>query len=89
MSTLTITDSMKDNKVTKVELGQFYKDVSPYGSDGIYLVTNAYGGCRGAYLLTNIKTGLAYALPVRDIDMIFDNDTEDFVLIKNVEIIIS
>jgi hypothetical protein len=81
---------MEDNKVTKVELGQFYKDVNHFGDGNIYLVTNAYvSTIESAYLLINIKTGCAYALPVRDIDMIFDNDTEDFVLIKNVEIIIS
>ena len=87
MSKLTITDNMEDNKV---ELGQFYKDVNHFGDGNIYIVTNAYvGTIESAYLLTNIKTGLSYAPPMRDINMIFDDDVEDFVLIQNVEIIIS
>jgi hypothetical protein len=81
---------MVDSKVTRVELGQFYKDENHFDDDNIYLVTNAYTSLdEAAYQLTNIKTGCAYTLPKRNINMIFAGDIDDFVLIRNVEITIS
>jgi hypothetical protein len=87
MSKLKITDNTQTFKPTQLKAGQFYKNVSLNGGNSIYLVTESYGP---VYCLTSLATGCAYnTKPEWDIADIFCGDDTDFVLIENVEVIIS
>lgn len=89
MSTTTITDNTSDARPIQVKPGQFYKDISEYAEGAIYIVTQAVGTRSDPYLLINITSGIAYCPGSNLIAGIFGGDTDDFVLINNVEIIIS
>jgi hypothetical protein len=87
MSKLKITDKTLPLKPTQLKTGQFYKDVSLTGGNTIYIVTESYGP---VYCLASLATGCAYnTKPEWDIADIFCGDDTDFVLIENVEVIIS
>ena len=88
MSTTTITDNISDARPCQVKPGQFYKDIGD-AEGAIYIVTQAVGTRSAPYLLINITSGIAYCPSSNLIAGIFGGDADDFVLINNVEIIIS
>lgn len=73
-----------DKKATKkIKAGQWYQDVSDFGNDNLYVVSET----DNKFALINIKQGSSYVGELSyDIEDIFDGDYNDFVLIGSVKI---
>jgi hypothetical protein len=79
-----ITKKMGQTGSEPPKLGQFYKDISRHGSESLYIVAQM----RDVFSLIDVQTGREYQA-ADEIEDIFADDREDFVLVSNVEIILS
>lgn len=77
--------------VPEIKVGQFYQDISKYGDESLYLVTESYGDeeCQiELFTLVNVATGIGYnnSYPADEILRIFGADFKDFVLVPRISI---
>lgn len=74
-------------KIPKPEIkcGQYYQDVSRHGSDSVYIVAQI----DDLFSLIDVVTGRTYSKGKEEIEEIFADDQEDFILVSNVEIVLS
>jgi hypothetical protein len=83
--TCEITPTVVDVTPT-IEVGQYYKDVSMFGMNKLYVVSEVYHDGDNCYQLVNVSNGTSYSNLTRNIGRVFGGDREDFVLVKNVTI---
>ena len=79
---ITVTNPLNDTPL----VGQYYKDISRYGNDSIYLLTKTHDRDANFYSLNRIDNGNPYSNMVKNIMDVFGGDRKDFVLIDKVDI---
>lgn len=84
MSTVTVTNKTED-KPAEIKAGQYYRDISEHGGQSLYIVAKIDDD----FILVDAENGRSYMRTPMKREDIFGNDQEDFVLVPNVEIILS
>lgn len=80
----SVTLKVKKNKpkASDLRVGDYFQDISEGGDDCVYLL----GGCAGAYHLTEVVTGIAYADASAAMLGAFDGDFANFKKVTSIHI---
>ena len=80
---LNIKTTAEQQDQNEVLVGEWYKDISKHGKGYLYIVSRIHNN----FALIGIKDGESYSnLIRRDINGVFGEDRNDFILVKNVNI---
>jgi len=78
----------KSSPKVEVEAGSYWMDISDYGNTLVFIVTEVFiDESNKRYALVNLIDGSHYGVyAVKDINDVFGNDREDFILLDQVTI---